>query len=350
MRYVKNSVVTLLFFFILSSCKKSDGSSGSTTTTPSNLVVTANLSTNGSGNVTFTATADNASTYVYDYGNGIFATVPSGIITYKYTTVGTISYAVVVTAKSSSGTSISKSIQVTVTVVAGTPTLFWSEEFNVDGAPDPLNWGYDIGTGSGGWGNNELEYYTSRPQNVLVQGGVLKINAIRENYSGSAFTSARLISKNKFSFQYGKVDIRAKLPAGIGTWPAAWMLGNNIGSVGWPNCGEMDIMEHRGSELNKIFGTLHYPGHSGGNADGSTTVIANATTAFHVYSLDWSAVDIKIYVDGVLFHTVANSNTLPFNQDFFFILNVAMGGNFGGAVDPAFTSSTMEVDYIRVYK
>ena len=117
-----------------------------------------------------------------------------------------------------------------------------------------------------------------------------------------------------------------------------------------PNCGEVDIVEHRGSELNKIFGTLHYPGHSGANGDGNTTIITNATTAFHVYSLDWSAAYIKIYVDGLLFHTVTNTNSLPFNQDFFFILNVAMGGNFGGAVDPAFTNATMEVDYIRVYK
>jgi len=128
------------------------------------------------------------------------------------------------------------------------------------------------------------------------------------------------------------------------------MLGSNIASAGWPNCGEIDIMEHRGSELNKIFGTLHYPGHSGGSANGNTIMITNATTAFHVYSMDWSATDIKIYVDGQLFHTVANSAAIPFNQDFFFILNVAMGGGFGGPVDPALNSATMEVDYIRVYK
>jgi beta-glucanase (GH16 family) len=238
--------------------------------------------------------------------------------------------------------------QVTVNVKAVTPGLFWSEEFNTDGPPDPAKWGYDLG--AGGWGNAELEYYTDRPANAIVQNGVLKINAVKENYNGSAYTSARLLSKNKFAFTYGKVEVRAKLPAGVGTWPAIWMLGSDISSAGWPNCGEIDIMEHRGSELNKIFGTLHYPGRSGGNADGGTKVISNATTEFHTYSIDWSATAIKIYVDDQLYHTVANSASIPFNHDFFFILNIAMGGGFGGTVDPAFTNATMEIDYIRVYK
>jgi beta-glucanase (GH16 family) len=128
------------------------------------------------------------------------------------------------------------------------------------------------------------------------------------------------------------------------------MLGSDISSAGWPACGEIDIMEHKGSDLNKIYGTLHYPGRSGGNADGNTKVISNATTEFHIYSLDWSATSIKIYVDGQLIHSVANSSGIPFNHDFFFIMNVAMGGTFAGSVDPAFTSATMEVDYIRVYQ
>lgn len=150
--------------------------------------------------------------------------------------------------------------------------------------------------------------------------------------------------------KYGKVEVRAKIPAGVGTWPAIWMLGADIGTAGWPACGEIDIMEHRGSELNKIFGTLHYPGRSGGNADGNTKVIANATTEFHLYTLDWSAASIKIYADNILVHTVANSTAIPFNHDFFFILNLAIGGNFAGAVDATLSNATMEVDYIRVYK
>ncbi|HJW18310.1 MAG TPA: family 16 glycosylhydrolase [Flavisolibacter sp.] len=326
---------------LLSCSKKSDPAPQNTA--PVNLVVSANVSTDNSGNVAFTATATNAVSYEYDFGNGVFQTVPTGIVTYQYPNGGT--YTVNVTAKGSGGQTISKSLQVTVATALG---LVWSDEFNTNGAPDPAKWGYDLG--AGGYGNNELEYYTNRPENVIVENGVLKIKAIKENYNGSPYTSARLLSKGKFAFKYGKVEVSAKLPAGVGTWPAIWMLGNNISTAGWPDCGEIDIMEHRGSELNKIFGTLHYPGHSGGNADGNTKMISNATTAFHKYSLDWSALAIKIYVDDQLVHTVANTASLPFNQDFFFILNVAMGGTFGGSVDPNFSNATMEVDYIRVYK
>jgi len=128
------------------------------------------------------------------------------------------------------------------------------------------------------------------------------------------------------------------------------MLGSNFTTVPWPGCGEIDIMEARGSEPNKIFGTLHYPGRSGATGDGGTTIISNASTEFHIYSLEWNAVTIQISVDNQVFHTVANSNSIPFNHDFFFILNVAMGGNFAGNVDGAFTKDSLLVDYVRVYK
>jgi beta-glucanase (GH16 family) len=350
MHLIKNSVKLILLFIILASCSKGSSGNGNTQTAPSNLVVTATPSTDGSGNVSFSATATNAATYIFEYGNGIIETVPSGSVTYRYTQAGNITYTVIVTAKSSSGLTINKSVSVTVNVVAGTPTLVFNDEFNTNGAPDPAKWGYEIGTGSGGWGNNELEYYTNRPENAIVQGGVLKIIAVKENYLGSAYTSARLLTKGKYSFKYGRIEVRAKFPTGVGTWPAAWMLGDNIGTVGWPACGETDIVEHLGRDLNKIYGTLHYPGHSGGNADGATIIIPDATTAFHTYAVDWSATSIKIYVDAQLFHTVANSAALPFNQNFFILLNMAMGGNFGGAVDPAFTTATYEVDYVRVYQ
>jgi beta-glucanase (GH16 family) len=354
MQLIKNTLKLVFLFIIMSSCSKGNsGTSGGTTqTAPSNLVITATASTDGSGNVAFTATATNAVTYIYEYGNGIIETVPGGLITYKYTTSGNITYTVNVTAKSSSGLTISKSIQVTVNVSGGgsPTTLVFSDEFNTDGAPDPAKWGYDIGTGGGGWGNNELEYYTNRPQNVIVQGGVLKIIALRENYLGSTFTSARLLSKGKYSFKYGRIEIRAKFPTGVGTWPAAWMLGDNIGTAGWPDCGETDIVEHLGRDLNKIYGTLHYPGHSGASANGATIMIPDATTAFHTYAVDWTPASIKIYVDAQLFHTVVNSAALPFNQNFFILLNMAMGGNFGGAVDPSVNTATYEVDYVRVYQ
>lgn len=348
MNLVKKLISFLLLLSILLSCKKAGADNGTVKTPPANLIINSEISTDGSGKVTFKATADNAVSFRYQFGDDNISTLLTGITSHQYTLEGTNTFTVTVTAGSSSGLVIQKSIQITVTVVAHVPLLLWSDEFNTDGAPDPTKWGYDLG--GNGWGNAELENYTSRPENAIVSGGVLKINAIKENYNGSAYTSARLLSKDKFAFKYGKVEVRAKLPVGVGTWPAIWMLGSDISTNAWPACGEIDIMEHLGRTLNTIYGTLHYPGHSGGNADGSTTVITNATSEFHIYSLEWSAWTIKIFVDGQLFHTTVNGSSLPFNHDFFMILNVAMGGGFGGPVDPAFTNSTMEVDYVRVYQ
>ncbi|MDB5013519.1 MAG: bglA 1 [Daejeonella sp.] len=348
MKYLLHSAIMLACFFTFLSCKKA-GAGTASKTAPTNLNVVAAVSTDGSGSVNFTASADNAISYEYEFGNGDHKTVATGTTSYQYTLAGTNTYDVVVTARSSSGLSVKKTIQVIVVINATTPGLIWADEFNVDGAPDPSKWGYDLGNNNG-WGNAELEYYTSRRENSVVEGGVLKINAIKENFSGFTYTSARLLSKDKFAFKYGKIEIKAKIPAGVGTWPAIWMLGADIGTAGWPACGEIDIMEHRGSELNKIFGTLHYPGRSGGNADGNTKTIANATTEFHIYSLDWSATAIKIYVDDQLIHNVANTNNIPFNHDFFVILNLAIGGSFAGSVDAGLNNATMEVDYVRVYK
>jgi PKD repeat protein len=346
MRYLKGLSIILFCFFISTGCKKSKSGLAA----PSDLVINAVVSTDGSGSVAFTATAVNAVSYFYEFGNGDGTTSLSGTINYKYLLSGTNTYTVSVTAKGSTGLTILKSIQITVTKVV---SLIWSDEFNTDGAPDAAKWGYDLGDGcpnNCGWGNNELEWYTNRPENVTVQGGLLKIKAVKESFNGKAYTSARMLTKDKFAFTYGKVDVRAKLPAGGGTWPAIWMLGSNIGSVSWPACGEIDIMEHLGNDLNKIYGTLHYPGRSGGNADGGTKIITKATTEFHIYSVDWTPSAVKIYVDDQLFHTVINSGNIPFNHDFFLILNVAMGGGFAGAVDPAFTNAAMEVDYVRVYR
>ena len=348
MNYLKKLLPVLLSFFILVSCKKAGADSGTIKIAPTNLAITFVVSTDSSGNVAFIAKADNAVSYAYEFGNGDIKTAASGIIKYQYMLKGTNTYTVTVTATSGTGLTVKTTATVTVTVKDTVLGLFWSEEFNTDGPPDPTKWGYDLG--AGGWGNQELEYYTSRPENAVVKDGLLKINLIKESYNGSGYTSARLLSKGKFEFTYGKVEIKAKLPAGVGTWPAIWMLGSNVNTVPWPACGEIDIMEHLGRTLNTIYGTLHYPGHSGGSANGATTVIANATTEFHIYSVEWTAAAIKIFVDNTLFHTVANDGSIPFNHDFFLILNVAMGGGFGGTPDPAVTNATMEIDYIRVYK
>lgn len=344
-------VAAFLFF----SCSGDNGGTtgGDTILKPTNLTVVAtpvgvstqNPNGDGSGTVNFTISATNATSYKVALGDGETRETSSGTLSYTYTVSGTNSYTIYVSAYNGAQF-ISTSIPVTIYVA---PKAIWSDEFNVDGAPDATKWAYDIGTGDWGWGNNEAQYYTSRADNVKVQNGVLKIIAQRENYSGSNYTSARIKTQGKFTFKYGRVEMRAKLPSGGGTWPALWMLGNNITTAGWPACGEIDIMEHLGNQLNKIYGTLHHPGHSGGNADSRTVDIANATSEFHIYALDWRADTIKFYVDNQLFYTFTNTSSLPFNQNFFLIINCAIGGNFGGTIDPNFVSSTYEVDYIRVF-
>ncbi len=262
--------------------------------------------------------------------------------------------------------SISETRMVVRAVMGGNPALAWyhtftsvqptqdatdysnlvfSDEFATDGAPDPSKWSYDLG--AGGWGNGELQTYTNNPANAVVQGGNLVITAVR---NGNSYTSARLKSENKYEFRYGKVEFRAKLPAGAGTWPALWMLGQNYATNTWPACGEIDIMEHKGFEPNIIHGTVHYTGRSAGNAVTSRITATNVSSTYHIYKVIWSPQSIRFYVDNVLFHSVLNTNSLPFNSDFFLIMNVAMGGTFGGPVDPAFTQSSMSVDYVRVYQ
>lgn len=223
--------------------------------------------------------------------------------------------------------------------------LVWSDEFDTNGAPDAANWTYDLG--AGGWGNQEVQTYTNNAENVVVQDGYLKITAKAD---GNGYTSARLKSQGLQAFTYGKVEIRAKLPEVQGTWPALWMLGSNFTEIGWPYCGEIDIMEQTGWDKNTILGTCHWHDGNANASYGETIAVPDSTTEFHVYSLEWTAESLKISVDGTPYYTLANNADLPFNADFFFIMNVAMGGTLGGTIDPAFSEAVMEVDYIRVYQ
>ena len=253
--------MVLLFAFIsILSCKKNTDSVS--VVAPSNLQVYAVASVDGSGVVRFMATADNAVSYYYDFGNGDSTSVITDSTKYTYTLSGTNTYTVTVTAVGNNGLSVHKSVQIGVYVKASSSKLVWADEFNTDGMPDSTKWDYDLG--GGGWGNNELEFYTNSSNNVKVQNGNLIITAIKQSLSGSNYTSARILTKNKFSFAFGRIDVRAKLPASQGTWPAIWMLGSNISTTAWPACGEMDIMEQKGNQINTIYGTIHYPGHSGG--------------------------------------------------------------------------------------
>lgn len=228
--------------------------------------------------------------------------------------------------------------------------LIWQDDFNTDGAPNPENWTYDIGTGIGGWGNNEQQYYTDDPSNVIVENGSLKITARAQQYMGSNYTSSRIKTENLFDFTYGRVEIRAKLPEGGGTWPALWMLGSDFSQVGWPACGEIDIMEHKGNDQDKIHGTLHFSANQGHTSEGSTILAQGVSSEFHNYTVEWRPDEILIAVDNQVYFSFNNTGNLPFDDDFFLIMNVAMGGTFGGAIDANFDESTLEVDYINVYQ
>lgn len=225
--------------------------------------------------------------------------------------------------------------------------LVFEDNFETNGPPNPANWTYDLGGGVNGWGNGELQTYTNNSDNIIVEDGKLKITAKKV---GNSYTSSRIKTENLFEFTYGRVEVRAKLPTGGGTWPAIWMLGQDYATNTWPGCGEIDIMEHVGNDQNNIHATLHFPGNSGGNGVTGSTVIDTASTEFHNYSVEWTPEVIKFLVDDEVFHSFANTSTTPFNNDFFIILNVAMGGNFGGAIDPNFTQSTLEIEYVKVYQ
>jgi beta-glucanase (GH16 family) len=238
--------------------------------------------------------------------------------------------------------------------------LSWSDEFNgpSGSAPDPAKWVYDIG--GNGWGNKELEYYTdSRKNSYADGGGNLVIKAIKEEFKGSQYTTARLKTQGKFSQAHGKFEARMKLPFGQGIWPAFWMLGDDITTVGWPACGEIDIMEHIGKEPSTIHGTAHGPGYSGGEAIGKAIEIPDgkkASDAFHVFTIEWEPQQIRWYMDGKLYHTLTPSN-LPagkkwvFDHPHFLILNLAVGGQWPGYPDQTTTfPQTMLVDYVRVYR
>ncbi|HIB37105.1 glycoside hydrolase family 16 protein [Mesonia sp.] len=224
---------------------------------------------------------------------------------------------------------------------------FWSQEF--DGSSlDTSIWNYEIGNNNG-WGNGEAQYYTD--QNTEVSNGTLKINAIAEETNGYNYSSARITTQDNFEFQYGRIEVRAKLPSAGGTWPAIWMLGENFDTVGWPTTGEIDIMEHVGNNLGEVLGTLHFPGNSAGDAVSQGTTVENVATEFHNYTMEWTEDHIVFAVDNEIFHEFTNMAGTPFvDHEFFLILNVAMGGTLGGTIDPAFTQDTMEIDYVRVYQ
>lgn len=228
--------------------------------------------------------------------------------------------------------------------------LVWSDEFNGNYL-DTNTWNYEIGTGSWGWGNNEQQYYTDR--NIKVSNGTMKITAKREDYGGMKYTSSRITTKNKKNFKYGKIEARIKMPKFKGVWPAFWMLGANQDSVGWPKCGEIDIMEAINDE-NLVYGTLHWfndPGNN--NADSGSSVAVADRTEYHVYGVEWTADKLRWYVDGKVYRTmdVSNDSFSEVRKEYFVIFNMAIGGQWPGYnIDETAFPATMEVDWVRAYK
>jgi beta-glucanase (GH16 family) len=235
--------------------------------------------------------------------------------------------------------------------------LVWSDEFEGDSAtlPNAEKWTYDLGTGQNGWGNNELQSYTNNPRNVSLDGkGNLVITAIKN--SNGSYTSARVKTQGLFTHQFGKIEARIKTPTGHGMWPAFWMLGNNITTVSWPQCGEIDIMEQKGKFSNITYGSIHGPGYAGGQAITSTFTLANGRfdTDFNVYAVEWNESKIDFFVNNYLYKRIKPAEVKGewvFNQPFFIIMNIAVGGNFVGPPNE-FTPfpGTMTIDYVRAYK
>ncbi len=231
--------------------------------------------------------------------------------------------------------------------------LAWHDEF--DGKTiEPANWAFDLG--GGGWGNGEAQFYTNRPENARSENGMLIIEARQEKYEGSYYTSARLKTQGLREFQYGRIEARLKVPPGAGLWPAFWMLGAGFDGKNWPDCGEIDIMEHVGREPDLIMGTAHGPGYSGAlGLSQWNRQKYNIADDFHTYAIEWQAGQIKWFYDGAEYFTLTRADVgdraWAFDRPFFIILNLAIGGTLGGVIglDTAFPAQ-VQVDYVRVFQ
>jgi beta-glucanase (GH16 family) len=237
--------------------------------------------------------------------------------------------------------------------------LVWADEFDYEGLPDDTKWNYDVG--GSGWGNNELQYYT-KGENAFVKDGNLVIEARKEEYEGRDYTSTRLISKGKGDWLYGKIEVRAKLPSGLGTWPAIWMLPTDWAYGGWPASGEIDIMEHVGYDQDNVHATVHTQSFyfKINTQKGATKKVEGASDDFHVYSVEWLPDKIMAYIDGELYLTFDPDKykpqptwkEWPFDKRFHLLMNIAVGGDWGGAkgLDDSIFPTQMVVDYVRVYQ
>ncbi|MEZ2415773.1 family 16 glycosylhydrolase [Muriicola sp. E247] len=377
---IKLFYLTLLGLTLILSCSSSDPE---TSTKPSNLTVIITVvgasdtqpGGDGSGMVQVSAYAEDAIRYAYRFDGGALEETTSRTRSHTFDREGTHSYTIEVFAYSNSGESISKTSEVTIFTgtieeEAGTggeeSTLVFADEFDYEGSPDFSKWHHQvIGPNNGSWYNDEVQHYTEREENSYVSNGTLKIIAQKEQYTSGgvskSYTSARLNSK--YAFTYGRVEVRAKLPAEAGTWPAIWTLGANInetgnyfgqqyGNVGWPACGEIDIMEQRGWDKINTIAYFHWGNTNTGayQSEGSETAVPDSTQEFHLYVLEWTSSTMRVLVDDTLVYELANTQDKPYDNPHYILLNIAMGGNLGGEIPAEFTNATMEIDYVRVYQ
>ncbi|MDT8392701.1 MAG: glycoside hydrolase family 16 protein [Bacteroidales bacterium] len=366
------SVMIIMLAFLSSFCDKSDDDTNAAD--PANLIIEILSIDHETAEVVLQATALNTVQYHFYIGSSDIPEAMNETGLFDYTFDGEGQYSITVRAYSASGRYIKASQTITISTGGQTDpvplskgyfspleyngyTLVWQDEFN-DNAMNTSNWSFDIGDGCPnlcGWGNNELEYY--RQENAWVADSVLTIEAREETFANRNYTSAKLISRGKKSFRYGRIDIRALLPQGKGLWPALWMLGNNFSTVGWPKCGEIDIMEMIGGNNGEYtcYGTIHWD-ESGEHASygQSTTVSGDSfAEAYHVFSLIWDESSIQWLVDNQVYNqvTITNQQMSEFHQEFWFILNVAVGGNWPGNPDATTVfPQQMKVDYIRVFQ
>ena len=360
----------ILFLCFLLACSQEDQDD----TILGNLTVTFEFTEDNPATVFVKADASNADYYEFYPGDNTENIInKSGLISYTYTSSG--SYATELKAYDPSG--MFRRHNETLTIILDekldmtdgyvTPlnhegyALVWQDEFNGSSLNTSL-WNYEIGRGSNGWGNNELQYY--RQENATVENGYLTIQVKNETFNGALYTSSRLTTQNKYQFQYGRVDIRARMPYGQGLWPALWMLGANITSIGWPACGEIDIMEMIGGGEGRddtVHGTIHWqdPNGNAGNNNhayiGGSKQLQEGTLAdeFHVYTVIWDDEKIIWYLDDQQYFTndITNADLMELRNQFFFIINVAVGGNWPGSPTSATVfPQKMNVDYIRVFQ
>jgi hypothetical protein len=363
---------TLLLALTFSYCNKSNDPAPDLD--PVNLTVTVLSVDHETGFVQIQASAQNAVKFELYIGTSNTPEQTNDNGFFEYTFGGEGVYEIEVRAYGNSGRYLKQNSTITIGQNGGSDpipvdsgyfspleysgySLIWQDEFSGLGINSD-NWSFEIGDGCPnlcGWGNNELEYY--RAENAWVSDEVLTIEARQENFGGRNYTSARMITKGKQAFQYGRVDIRALLPEGQGMWPALWMLGNNISSVGWPKCGEIDIMEMIGGDNreNQCHGTAHWDYGQGHAQYGLSKTVSppNLAEAYHVFSIVWDETSIKWFVDNQQYNelTITDPSMSEFHQEFFFIFNVAVGGNWPG--NPNATTvfpQQMRVDYIRVFE